>query len=347
MATSVLSQRPTHEPQLTPCKHQVAGHLFEDGKAGSFVDECGHFYKPLQNGPRGRREQEFYELIMAILQSEECYHPRRRLSGSYGSRDSAEPSGEGVESSSGASCIQAEERLAEGQTEAGAQPETHLSFSVRNAALLRAIPLCYGLIELDGVRMIEMEDLAGQYRHPSIIDVKMGFHTWYASGDARYIERRKAKDAATHQSSLGFRICGMQVYRNFQRGYWRASKRWCKGLPQEEVRKALLRFPHNESNLRAADVYGGQHGALSQLHQLLQWFKVQQEFVFYSSSILIIYEGDAQKQSETNVVIRLVDFAHTFPVNGERDSNFLNGLASFMSVLEDTVAADTHDDCSL
>ena len=38
----------------------------------------------MQNGPRGRREQEFYELIMAILQSEECYHPRRRLSGSCG-----------------------------------------------------------------------------------------------------------------------------------------------------------------------------------------------------------------------------------------------------------------------
>ena len=65
----------------------------------------------------------------------------------------------------------------------------------------------------------------------------------------------------------------VQVYRNFQRGYWRASKRWCKGLPQEEVRKALLRFPHNESSLRAADVYGGRHGALSQLQQLLQWFK--------------------------------------------------------------------------
>ena len=66
----------------------------------------------------------------------------------------------------------------------------------------------------------------------------------------------------------------LQVYRHFQRGYWRASKRWCKGLPKEEVRKALLRFPHNESSLRAEDVYGGEQGALSQLRQLLQWFEV-------------------------------------------------------------------------
>ena len=75
--------------------------------------------------------------------------------------------------------------------------------------------------------------------------------------------------------------------------------------------------------------------------------QVQQEFVFYSSSILIIYEGDAQKQSETNVAIRLVDFAHTFPVSGKIDSNFYDGLASFMAVLEDTIAADTHEDSSI
>ncbi len=75
--------------------------------------------------------------------------------------------------------------------------------------------------------------------------------------------------------------------------------------------------------------------------------QVQQDFVFYSSSILIIYEGDAQQQSETDVAIRLVDFAHTFPVSGQRDTNFCDGLASFMAALEGAVAVDTQDDCSL
>ena len=69
--------------------------------------------------------------------------------------------------------------------------------------------------------------------------------------------------------------------------------------------------------------------------------------MFYSSSILIIYEGDAQQQSETNVAIRLVDFAHTFPVSGRLDSNFYDGLSSFMAALEDAIAVDTQDDCSL
>lgn len=48
------------QPRLRPCEHQVAGHLFEEGKAGSLVDDLGHFYKPIQPGPRGDREKAFY-----------------------------------------------------------------------------------------------------------------------------------------------------------------------------------------------------------------------------------------------------------------------------------------------
>jgi hypothetical protein len=88
----------------------------------------------------------------------------------------------------------------------------------------------------------------------------------------------RAKDAATTQAALGFKICGMQVgdgdskvvgggqethslrlaltvspkrmpspkvFRHGAGGYWRASKRWCKTLPAELVDKALLSFAHN------------------------------------------------------------------------------------------------------
>ncbi|KDD73215.1 hypothetical protein H632_c2418p0, partial [Helicosporidium sp. ATCC 50920] len=48
----------------------VAGHLFEEGKAGSLVDDYGHFYKPLQAGPRGERELAFYQAIQRELAAE-------------------------------------------------------------------------------------------------------------------------------------------------------------------------------------------------------------------------------------------------------------------------------------
>ncbi len=65
-----------------------------------------------------------------------------------------------------------------------------------------------------------------------------------------------------------------QVYRACQRGYWRASKRWCKALQPEAVDKALLRFANNEAGLRPVDVYGGPNGAFAQLQQLATWFQV-------------------------------------------------------------------------
>jgi hypothetical protein len=33
--------------------------------------------------------------------------------------------------------------------------------------------------------------------------------------------------------------------RHLQRGFWRASKRWCKGMSEDAVNKALLRFANN------------------------------------------------------------------------------------------------------
>ena len=68
-----------------------------------------------------------------------------------------------------------------------------------------------GVVEMDNVTLLELEDVAKRYRHPSIIDIKLGYRTWYPTADQRYIDKCKAKDASTTQAALGFKICGMQV----------------------------------------------------------------------------------------------------------------------------------------
>ncbi|KAK9811655.1 hypothetical protein WJX72_007711 [[Myrmecia] bisecta] len=313
--------------RLRPCKHQVAGHLFEEGKAGSLVDDRGHFYKPLQMGPRGDREREFYEHIMSAVRNEqdELMDTEASHSGNL-SDDGSEASVSG--------------RTSEDDEE---HRQQHLPFSVRNAVLLRSIPRFYRTVELDGRKLLELEDVARRYRHPSIIDIKVGFRTWYPTADTRYIEKCKVKDHMTTQAALGFKICGMQVYRSCQRAYWRASKRWCKQLPQEAVNKALVRFANNEAGLRPEDVYGGERGAIAQLRQLEAWFQKQREMCFYSSSVLVIYEGDAETAEEANVTIRLVDFAHTFAAEGHKDSNFIAGTRALIKALTGVMKLDYHD----
>ena len=76
--------------------------------------------------------------------------------------------------------------------------EQHLAYAV-------------GVVEMNNVTLLELEDVAKRYRHPSIIDIKLGFQTWYPTADQRYIDKYKAKDASTTQAALGFKICGMQV----------------------------------------------------------------------------------------------------------------------------------------
>ena len=69
------------------------------------------------------------------------------------------------------------------------------------------------MIELNGVTLLELEDVAKRYRHPSIVDIKLGYRTWYPSADQRYIDKCKAKDASTTQAALGFKSqnCVLQL----------------------------------------------------------------------------------------------------------------------------------------
>lgn len=43
----------------------------------------------------------------------------------------------------------------------------------------------------DGRTLLELEDLARACRHPCIIDIKVGFRTWYPQADGSYIQRCK------------------------------------------------------------------------------------------------------------------------------------------------------------
>ena len=70
------------------------------------------------------------------------------------------------------------------------------------------------------------------------------------------------------------------------------------------------------------------------VRELRNWFQAQGMFKFYSSSILIMYEGDETENVEDlNVRVRWVDFAHTFPTEGVKDRNFQDGLSSLMEWL--------------
>lgn len=414
---------------LKPCQHQVAGHLFEQGKAGSLVDGRGHFYKPIQPGPRGDREKSFYAFLKEKREEDRIDHLREGWNaktieilayiidgGSFTKAVEDLTMNQTAKSCTGLNC---DDRLREAprtligervptfsrtksifceevhrsiqilQTDEfglvdGIKLEPHeviwsddeeeeprsmarnqiknqsiievlnlpfqrssdandkllhlvkeLPFILRNAPLLRTVPKFFEVHNRDGHTLLELEDVARSYDHPAIIDIKVGKKTWYDEADEGYIERCKLKDSATTQGSLGFKICGMQVFRHRIGGYWRASKTWCKTITEDTIDCALESFVHNQNGLTPMDVFGGAEGVIHQLSLLEDWFSLQTEFRFFSSSLLILYEGKASSSLDANVSVRMVDFAHTFRVSDElqRDENYLEGLKSLKTRL--------------
>mmetsp|Transcript_12263 Transcript_12263/g.38846 ORF Transcript_12263/g.38846 Transcript_12263/m.38846 type:complete len:197 (+) Transcript_12263:906-1496(+) len=128
----------------------------------------------------------------------------------------------------------------------------------------------------------------------------------------------------------------MQVYDHRHKGYWRAGKPWCKKLGAQSVPSVLARFG-SSGGVVPAHVFGGKHGLITALEDMVAWFEEQREYVFYSSSILVLYEGAARTPEELRVRVKLVDFAHTFARESTRDSNFIGGLNALVGVLEGVV----------
>lgn len=69
-------------------------------------------------------------------------------------------------------------------------------------------------------------------------------------------------------------------------------------------------------------------------------FERQTHYHFFSSSVLLLYEGAARTAAEARVCVRLIDFAHSFPAGvheGGVDANFLAGLRGLMGAVEEAM----------
>ena len=71
-------------------------------------------------------------------------------------------------------------------------------------------------------------------------------------------------------------------------------------------------------------------------------FEIQRRYKIYASSLLLAYDSDAVRKYKQGflkkedlqkfVNIKLIDFAHVFSADGERDDNFLEGLNNLLDL---------------
>jgi endonuclease IV len=74
-------------------------------------------------------------------------------------------------------------------------------------------------------------------------------------------------------------------------------------------------------------------------------FEAQRKYKIFASSLLMSYDAEAVAkfkigkiceidELKKHVNIRLIDFAHVFDANGERDENFLEGLGNLLELFK-------------
>ncbi|XP_039274136.2 inositol polyphosphate multikinase-like [Styela clava] len=155
--------------------------------------------------------------------------------------------------------------------------------------LPKYLGLCHPIIvenESESPAYMKLEDACRRFRNPSILDIKIGRVSYDPHADEAKIAFETGKYPP--QQNLGFQLLGMRVSGQSPNEAIFLDKKWGRSLTEETIMDGLEVFFTGNKAWRKHLI----KAFLQRLETILIWFESQSQLQFYSSSILLIYEGE-------------------------------------------------------
>ncbi|KAJ3602588.1 hypothetical protein NHX12_030340 [Muraenolepis orangiensis] len=137
-------------------------------------------------------------------------------------------------------------------------------------------------------RFILLENLTWRHAAPCVLDLKMGTrqHADDAPEEKKAMHIRKCQQSTS--ATIGVRLCGMQVYRSDSSQLMFMNKYHGRKLSLPGFKEALFQFFHDGRRLRGELL----SPVLRRLQEMQAALEACESYRFYSSSLLIIYDGE-------------------------------------------------------
>jgi inositol-hexakisphosphate kinase len=228
--------------------------------------------------------------------------------------------------------------------------------------------------------LIAIEDCCKGMRKPCVLDLKMGTRQYGLNPSEEKKASKNAKAKKSTTGSLGVRIGGLKSFKLNDEGELkchRVEKKVGMAMTESTFSKTLLDFtnsPNRGPSITQTDPTHSTNLRRRFVELLVEFraaFASQNQFRFFTSSLLLVYDADPpatlQHESDASVVtpegavlltpaaasakLVMIDFAFTYHVdelraNGDEDGftvcdeGYLKGIDSLIAILSETADID-------
>ncbi|KAL4487635.1 hypothetical protein ABPG72_017424 [Tetrahymena utriculariae] len=171
---------------------------------------------------------------------------------------------------------------------------------------------------------MRLQDLTKNKKFPCILDIKMGFKA------PNQKDENKFQNSTS--SSVGFRICGMNVYQPLKKCAIFKDKYWGRQIQQQSLESSVASFFFDGEQIR----FGLIHMFIKQLKQLKRALQFYKGYKFHSSSLLLIYDGiynaeQFKHQEKSFKKIQIQDVSQNKSCNYSLNNTFIDQMSNFFT----------------